>query len=140
MDRELQAVDRTLKALADPTRLRIVGLLRHGEVCVCHIHETLGISQPKASRHLAYLRRSGLVDAEKRGLWVHYRLAEPPSPVARALLDAAQRCAGHLATAKRDATRLAARTGCCLAPPGALACESCAPAPESRPLARRGLP
>ena len=114
MDRELQIVDQVLKALADPTRLRIVGLLRHGEICVCHIHESLRISQPKASRHLAYLRRAGLVQAEKRGLWVYYRLAAQPSAQAQALLDTARECAAHLAVGQRDAARLTAATGCCL--------------------------
>ena len=62
------------QALGDATRLRILGLLLSGEVCVCHIHESLRIPQPKVSRHLAYLRRSGLVDTRRDGLWVFYRL------------------------------------------------------------------
>jgi ArsR family transcriptional regulator len=128
MDRDLEAVDRMLKALADPTRLRIVGLLHHGEICVCHIHASLAISQPKASRHLAYLRRAAVVAAEKRGLWVYYRLAPQASRPAQTLLDAACHCAGHLATARRDAARLVAATGCCLGPPATFACEDCAPA------------
>lgn len=114
MDRELQQVDRLLKALADPTRLRMVGLLQAGEVCVCHIHDSLGIPQPKASRHLAYLRRTGVVAAEKRGLWVYYSLAPQKSPVAQALLDTARHCVTHLATAKRDAKRLVEEAGCCV--------------------------
>ena len=81
---ELDRVDPLLKALADPTRLRIVGLLAAGEICVCHVHDSLKISQPKASRHLAYLRRAGVVHAEKRGLWVHYRLAQQPTGVVQA--------------------------------------------------------
>lgn len=76
MDKRLQALESTFKALADTTRLRILGLLLTGEVCVCHIHETLRIPQPKASRHLAYLRKTGLVDARREGLWMHYRLAD----------------------------------------------------------------
>ena len=64
------------KALADATRLRILGLLLTGEVCVCHIHESLKIPQPKASRHLAYLRRAGLVETRRDGLWIHYRLGD----------------------------------------------------------------
>jgi ArsR family transcriptional regulator, arsenate/arsenite/antimonite-responsive transcriptional repressor len=106
MDRELSRVDRLLKALADPTRLRIVGLLEAGEICVCHVHDSLKISQPKASRHLAYLRRAGVVLAEKRGLWVYYRLAPQPTGVAQRLLDAARDCVTHLETAKRDCCRL----------------------------------
>ena len=66
------------KALADATRLRILGLLLTGEVCVCDIHESLKIPQPKASRHLAYLRKAGLVDTRREGLWMHYRLADLP--------------------------------------------------------------
>jgi ArsR family transcriptional regulator len=113
MDKDLVALDRMLKALADPTRLRIVGLLQGGEVCVCHIHDSLKIPQPKASRHLAYLRKAGLVQAEKRGLWVYYRLAAQPA-VAQTLLDAARRCVAHLTTARRDAKRLEHETGCCV--------------------------
>lgn len=131
MDRELQAVDLVLKALADPTRLRIVGLLQHGEICVCHIHGSLGISQPKASRHLAYLRRAGVVQGEKRGLWVYYSLAAQSSKLAQALLDAARHCTSHLTTARSDAARLVAETGCCLGPPAALACPDCTLATES---------
>ena len=106
MDRDLERIDTLLKALADPTRLRIVGLLAAGEICVCHVHDSLRISQPKASRHLAYLRRAGVVLAEKRGLWVHYRLAPQASAVAQNLLDTACHCVGHLDTAQRDGGRL----------------------------------
>jgi ArsR family transcriptional regulator len=111
MDKDLVALDRLLKALADPTRIRIVGLLQGGEVCVCHIHDSLKIPQPKASRHLAYLRKAGVVEAEKRGLWVYYRLAAQPA-VAQTLLDSVRHCVAHLATAQRDAKRLEQETGC----------------------------
>jgi ArsR family transcriptional regulator len=59
MDAKLETMERLFQALGDTTRLRILGLLLTGEVCVCHIHESLQVSQPKASRHLAYLRRAG---------------------------------------------------------------------------------
>src|SRR5206468_1824721 len=85
MDKRLQRLERTFRALADTTRLRIVGLLLTGEVCVCHIHESLRIPQPKASRHLAYLRKAGLVQARREGLWMHYRLAELPDPLLQAV-------------------------------------------------------
>lgn len=107
-DRRLATLDTVLKALADPTRLRIVGLLAAGEVCVCHIHESLGIPQPKTSRHLAYLRRAGVVAGRKDGLWVHYRLAEM-EPVVKAVVDAAAHALSHLDTSARDRKRLAAR-------------------------------
>jgi ArsR family transcriptional regulator len=122
-DHELDRVNTLLKALADPTRLRIVGLLGAGEICVCHVHDSLRISQPKASRHLAYLRRAGVVLAEKRGLWVYYRLAPQASAVAQRLLDTACHCVTHLDTAKRDGGRLG-KTRPDLAPRPAAATES----------------
>ena len=80
-----------LQALADPTRLRILALLAQGEVCVCEIHAALGIPQPTASRHLAYLRRSGLVTDRRKGLWVYYGLSEQADPVVRGVLGAVGR-------------------------------------------------
>src|SRR5882672_10297790 len=74
MAKTLADMELLFKALADATRLRILGLLLAGEVCVCDIHESLKIPQSKASRHLAYLRRSGLVETRRDGLWIHYRL------------------------------------------------------------------
>jgi len=114
MDKDLTSADRVLKALADPTRLRIIGLLQGGEVCVCHIHDSLKIPQSKASRHLAYLRRAGVVSAEKRGLWVYYKIAAQPNTIAQIFLDAARHSAAHLLTMKRDAQRLEQETGCCV--------------------------
>jgi ArsR family transcriptional regulator len=102
------------KALADTTRLRILGLLLSGEVCVCHIHETLRIPQPKASRHLAYLRRAKLVDTRRDGLWVHYRLAEPSDHVVGAIQQAVRHVLGHVADLRQDAQRLQKKTGCCV--------------------------
>src|ERR1051326_2864951 len=66
------------KALADRTRLRLISLLGDSEVCVCFLVEILKISQPKISRHLAYLRRARVVSARREGKWMHYRVAEPP--------------------------------------------------------------
>ena len=77
------------KALADKTRLRILALLGNNEVCVCHIHDSLGLPQPTVSRHLAYLRKSGLVAARRDGVWMHYQVARSLSPVARAIVGAA---------------------------------------------------
>ena len=64
-------------ALADRTRLRLLNLMRGGEVCVCFFAETLGTNNPKISRHLAYLKRAGLVRARRDGKWMHYRINEP---------------------------------------------------------------
>ena len=71
------SIETVFRALADRTRLRLVNLMSDGEICVCYFTETLGESQPKVSRHLAYLRRAGLVSARRDGKWIHYRLAEP---------------------------------------------------------------
>ena len=84
MKTDVATLESTYKALADATRLRILALLADGEVCVCDIHDTLRVPQPTASRHLAYLRQAGLVEARREGTWMHYRIAEL-DPVIRAL-------------------------------------------------------
>lgn len=76
-----------LRALADRTRLRLLNLLRDQEVCVCFFVEALKTSQPKISRHLAYLRNSGLVTARREGLWMHYRIVPPENPAERKVLQ-----------------------------------------------------
>jgi ArsR family transcriptional regulator len=126
----LLEMETLFKALADATRLRIVGLLLTGEVCVCHIHESLKITQPKASRHLAYLRRAGLVETRRDGLWIHYRMATLADPVLAAIGDAVRHALAHMDVVHRDAQRLEKRTGCCLPAPGDVAGASscCAPA------------
>ena len=106
MDVRLKRLEHACQALGDATRLRIIGLLAGGEVCVCHIYEALRIPQPKASRHLAYLRRAGLVEGRKEGLWVHYRLAQPDDPSVRTLLETALHTLGHVSTTKVDEQRL----------------------------------
>ena len=75
-------------ALADPTRLRILNLLMEGELCVCDVMSVLKEPQSKISRHLAYLREAGLVEARKQGLWLYYSLAKPSLKVVRAVLEA----------------------------------------------------
>lgn len=76
------------QALADRTRLRILNLIGKDELCVCFFVEILDELQPKVSRHLAYLRRAGLVSARRDGKWMHYRVAEPADPhAARVLSD-----------------------------------------------------
>jgi ArsR family transcriptional regulator, arsenate/arsenite/antimonite-responsive transcriptional repressor len=64
-------------ALSDRTRLRLLNLMDGREVCVCYLVEILGQSQPKISRHLAYLRRAGVVAARREGKWMHYRIVMP---------------------------------------------------------------
>ena len=106
----LDALETLFKALSDRTRLRILALLAKGDVCVCEIHEALGIPQPTASRHLAYLRRAGLVTDRRKGLWVYYGLSEQADPVVRGVLGAVGRGLEYV-TAK-----CCAGDGCCISP------------------------
>ena len=77
---------------ADPTRLRILNLLAAGELCVCDLVELLDLPQPLVSRHLAYLRRAGLVDVTRTSKYAHYRLAEPENAVHRNLINCVRSC------------------------------------------------
>lgn len=122
---DLSDVERATKALADATRLRILALLAGGEVCVCHIHESLALPQSKVSRHLAYLRRAGIVNARKQGLWVYYRIADHPAPL-DLVLSSVSHCLRHVGTVREDCRRLEAKTGCaCSLPDGALTAACC---------------
>ncbi|MEA2446339.1 MAG: ArsR family transcriptional regulator, arsenate/arsenite/antimonite-responsive transcriptional [Thermoleophilales bacterium] len=71
------SIELLFKALADRTRLRLINLMDESEVCVCFFVEVLKTNQPKISRHLAYLRRAGVVAARRDGKWIHYRIVEP---------------------------------------------------------------
>jgi ArsR family transcriptional regulator len=122
----LTAMETLFKALADTTRLRILGLLLTGEVCVCHIHESLKIPQPKTSRHLAYLRKAGLVDARREGLWMYYRLADQSDPLLQSVADTVRHALTHLDTVHKDAGRLQKKTGCCVPSPERTALPCCA--------------
>ena len=84
-----EGFDRELffRALADRTRLRIINLMGNQEVCVCFFVEILKTNQPKISRHLAYLRRAGIVAARRDGIWMHYRLATPKDENAARVLQ-----------------------------------------------------
>lgn len=79
---------RLFAALADRTRLRLINLMSGREVCVCFFVEILRQSQPKISRHLAYLRKAGIVTARREGKWMHYRIGQPLDPAAAAILSA----------------------------------------------------
>jgi ArsR family transcriptional regulator len=80
------ALDQVFRALADPTRLRLLNLMGDQELCVCFFVEVLNAPQPKISRHLAYLRRAGIVSARRDGKWMHYRVTIPRDPHAAAIL------------------------------------------------------
>ena len=76
MSTSLDEIERVFLALGDKTRIKLVGLMRDGEVSVNYLCQSLGESQPKVSRHLAYLRSMGMVKTRKEGKWVYYSLAE----------------------------------------------------------------
>lgn len=85
-DNDLKEMEKLFLALADKTRLRLLNLMRESEVCVCYFTEVLGESQPKISRHLAYLRNSGIVSARREGKWMNYSIDFPADPAAAKLL------------------------------------------------------
>jgi ArsR family transcriptional regulator len=83
---DVRPVSRLFKALADETRVRIVALLSHGELCVCHVEAALDLSQPNASRHLSILRAAEVVETRRQANWVYYRLAKQDDPGRKAQL------------------------------------------------------
>ena len=99
------------QALADRTRLRLLNLMASGELCVCYFIEILGEPQPKISRHLAYLRRAGLVSARREGKWIHYSLARPTDPQQASVLDATLNALEDDREVQRD--RAALQKACC---------------------------
>ena len=101
-------VDKMFRAFSDRTRLRILHLLRDGERCVCDLVAVLGIPQPKASRHLAYLRKAKLVVARKQGLWSYYSLAPARGVFHEKLLDCLANCFREVPELGKDKERLAA--------------------------------
>lgn len=89
---QVDDLDLLFKGFADPTRIRILSLLAAGELCVCDIVDVLALPQPTVSRHLAYLRRAGLVEATREWKFAHYRLAEPVNVVHRNLIACVRSC------------------------------------------------
>lgn len=94
------------ECLCERTRLRIVHLLLQGPLCVCHLQDVLREPQVKMSRHLAYLRRRGMVVRERCGQWMIYRLPDKPTPVLDANLACLQDCCREEGIFRRDALRL----------------------------------
>jgi ArsR family transcriptional regulator len=95
------------RALADRTRLRLLNLMGGDEVCVCFFVEILKTNQPKISRHLAYLRRAGIVGARREGQWIHYRIVEPADPAAAKVLKDTMSWMANDSEMQRDRERLA---------------------------------
>lgn len=107
---DVQPIARLFRALGDETRVRIVALLTHGELCVCHIETALGLSQPTASRQLSTLRAAGLVTRRRDGSWIYYSLAAPANTESGRVLEAIKQFAGQ-ETLRRDLVRLRKSTG-----------------------------
>lgn len=101
------SIEELFKALADRTRLRLINLMGDDEVCVCFFVEVLKLNQPKISRHLAYLRRAGVVAARREGKWMHYRIVEPPDPRAANIFREVRASLANDASMTRDRARLA---------------------------------
>lgn len=108
-------IDTIFRALSDRTRLRILNLLRGGELCVCDLVAVLDVPQPTASRHLAYLRKAGLVLARKEGLWHYYRLTPAQSKFHKKLLECVEASSVEVAqlAADTERLRLEQRPSCC---------------------------
>jgi len=98
--------DLFFRALGDRTRLRLLHLMGEDEVCVCFFVEILKTNQPKISRHLAYLRRAGIVGARRQGPWMHYRIVEPPDGDAARVLKDTLTWLGNDREMQRDRERL----------------------------------
>jgi ArsR family transcriptional regulator, arsenate/arsenite/antimonite-responsive transcriptional repressor len=112
----LDSIDTMFRAFSDRTRLRILHVLLGGELCVGDIVEILRAPQPRVSRHLAYLRKAGLVDFRKCGLWKHYSLVPAESSFHRKLLECLEKCFGEVPELQADNARTAKirkSGGCC---------------------------
>src|SRR5215212_7431021 len=109
MSKKSKAFDKELffRALADRTRLRLLNLLRTDEVCVCFFVEILKTNQPKISRHLAYLRRAGIVASRREGIWMHYRISAPKDEHAAKVLMNVREWLANDPTMQQDRKRLA---------------------------------
>ena len=112
----MQNLATVFKALCDESRLRIINILLHsGELCVCDIESIMGFTQTKVSRHLANLKRAGLVEDRRQGLWMLYSIAKPKSDEHRQLLDCVTKLLRSNPVAQRDAKQLTMdiKKGCC---------------------------
>jgi ArsR family transcriptional regulator len=100
------SIELLFKALADRTRLRLINLIGDDEVCVCFFVEVLKLNQPKISRHLAYLRRAGVVSARREGKWIHYRIVAPPDARAANIFQEVRAWLANEPVMKSDRARL----------------------------------
>jgi ArsR family transcriptional regulator len=128
-NRKPLTMERLFRVLADRTRLRLLNLMTGQEICVCYLVEVLKTSQPKISRHLAYLRNSGIVAARREGRWMHYRVVPPSDAATARILEEVQQRLAEDATMQQDRARLVKT--CCMR--GKLVRISKAPPPATLP-------
>jgi ArsR family transcriptional regulator, arsenate/arsenite/antimonite-responsive transcriptional repressor len=86
MNTSLKQLTRTMKALSDPGRIKVLKMLQEGELCVCEIQAALGLAQPTVSKHLRILEEAGLIRGRKQGVWIYYSLETEGPPCSAALL------------------------------------------------------
>jgi ArsR family transcriptional regulator len=126
-------LDLLFRTMADRTRLRLLNLMADKEICVCYFVEILKMSQPKISRHLAYLRRVGLVAARRQGRWMHYRLLAPGDEVASAMLKETLAHLRQMPEMQADLAKF--EKSCC--DPGSFKATHQMPQPLTLPIAAR---
>ena len=113
---DVRPLTRLFRALGDETRLRIVALLSHGELCVCHLESALDLNQSTASRHLGILKSAGIVDSRREGTWVYYSIIEQDHATVAKALEVLTKSFGAERALRADHTRLRKSCG-----PGACA-------------------
>jgi ArsR family transcriptional regulator len=127
-------MQRFFQALGDSTRLRLINLMGDQELCVCYFVEILGQPQPKISRHLAYLRRAGVVESRREGKWMHYRITPPTDACAAQLLRQTLTWLKQDRTMQADRARLS--KACCT--PTKFVALQTAPSPTAVIRTRKG--
>jgi ArsR family transcriptional regulator, arsenate/arsenite/antimonite-responsive transcriptional repressor len=116
MPHRSNGADLKFRAFSDQTRLRILHVLRRGEMCVNDLVEIIDVPQPTASRHLAYLRKADLVTTRREGVWTYYALAPAANAFHRKLLECLGKCFDEVPEIQKDvkrAAKLKTRGGCC---------------------------
>lgn len=108
---DVRPLTRVFRALGDETRVRIVALLVHGELCVCHLEQALGLSQPNCSRQLGILKSAGIVDSRRDGTWVYYQLVEQETESVKNVIDLLSKTFGAERALRADHTRLKKNCG-----------------------------
>ncbi len=108
---DVRPLTKLFRALGDETRVRIVALLVHGELCVCHVEKALDLSQPNCSRQLGILKSAGIVDSRRDGTWVYYRITEQEHASVTSVLDVLAKTFGSERALRADHARLRKNCG-----------------------------